>query len=205
MTLNLRDHFDRAVRDDPGAPLGEMAAEAIAEGGRLRRRRRHRTVAVAGAAASVLVVLGVGAGLHRTSGAREPEVTIAAAMAPVTAPACVPHPADAEVTDVVVFLGTTATDAQRSLVETALRSSPLVSDRVFSTRREAFEQFRARWADNPDLLAAGQEKEFPDSFRVRLKAPGGYATFREQVAGLPGVDQISARRCTADAPIGGVL
>jgi MYXO-CTERM domain-containing protein len=35
---NLREQFDRAVGDDPGADPGPMAYAAIAGGGRIRRR-----------------------------------------------------------------------------------------------------------------------------------------------------------------------
>ena len=45
MDVDLREQFDRAVSDDPGADPGEMAQLAIVQGGRLRRRRRQLAAA----------------------------------------------------------------------------------------------------------------------------------------------------------------
>lgn len=203
MPPNLRDHFDRALHDDPGAALDEMAFTAIAEGGRLRRRRRQRTLAGAGAAVAVLTVLGLVTGLHRP--AKEPEVTIAAAMVPVTAPSCVEQPADAEVTDVAIFLSEDAPDSRRAAVDAAVRADPRVAGVVFETRQQAYERFRALWSDSPDFVKSVQPKQIPESFRLRLRAPGPYAAVRAEYAAMPGVAQVAGRRCTPDAPVGGIL
>jgi hypothetical protein len=203
--LDLRDHFDRAVRADPGGPLGALADAAIAEGGRLRRRR-HRRVA-GGLAAGVVAVAGAVAVLTLPPDAPGPAgspATVAAAMIPVPAPACLPQPVDIDATDVVVLLAA-ATDGQRSAVGTALRDDPRVDTLLFESRAQAYERFRTRFADNPDLVAAVGAGRFPESFRLRLRATGEYAAFRLRSAAADGVTQVVGRRCTPDAPVGGVL
>jgi hypothetical protein len=206
VTLNLRDHFDRAVSDDPGAALDEMAGAAIAEGGRLRRRRNQR--AAGGVAAGVIAVIGAVACLNllpNASKSADPPVTIAAAMMPVTAPSCLRHPVEADATDVVIFLAAAVTDVQRSALDTALRDDPRVDALMFESREQAYQKFRTRYARNPDLLAAVSADRFPESFRVRLGAAEHYTGFRVRYATMAGVELITGRRCAKDAPVGGVL
>ena len=205
MTLNLRDHFDRAVSDDPGAALEEIADAAIAEGGRLRRRRQRTAAGVAAGAVALIVAV---AGLNLSSNAPEsadPSETIAAAMMPVTAPSCLPHPVEVDVTDVVVFLAAASTDEQRSALAAALHDDPWVDALMFESREQAYQRFRSRWAKNPDLLAAVHAEQFPQSFRLRLVAAGQYPAFRSQYAAMEGVEQVIGRKCAKDAPVGGVL
>jgi cell division transport system permease protein len=210
VTLDLRDHFDRAVSDDPGAALEDMADAAIAEGGRLRRRRNQRAaIGVAAAvAAGVVVVIGTVAGLNLSPNAPKsavPPVTLAAAMMPVTAPSCRHDPVDADATDVVIFLAAEVTDVQRSALDTALRDDPRVDAMMFENREEAYQRFRTRFAQYPDFLAAVSAAQLPESFRMRLGAAEQYTEFRLQYATMDGVGQISGRRCTKDAPVGGIL
>jgi cell division protein FtsX len=206
VTLNLRDHFDRAVVDDPGAPLDEMAGAAIAEGDRLRRRRQHRTVI--SVAAAVVAVTGAVTGLTFVLAdprAAEPPVTLAAAMTPVTAASCQQQPVETDATDVIIFLVAGATDTQRSALDTALRADPRVDTVLFDSREQAYQRFRTRFAQNQDLIDAVGSDQFPESFRLRLGAAEQYAAFRARYAALDGVALIDGRRCTKDAPVGGVL
>lgn len=206
MDQNLRDHFDRAVRDDPGAALDEMADAAIAEGDRLRRRRNHRLAA--GVAAGVVVVIGTAAGvtmsLNPSSPAAPPQ-TIAAAMMPVTAPSCVQRPVEADATDAVIFLTDGLTDAQRSALGAALRDDPHVDAVTFESREQAYQKFRTLWADSPDFVDAVSPDQLPQSFRLRLSVPAQYTDFRARYATMAGVQDIIGYRCAKDAPVGGVL
>ncbi|GAA4607043.1 hypothetical protein BJY16_006125 [Actinoplanes octamycinicus] len=203
MTRNVRDYFDEAVSGDPGAPLDEMAAVAIASGGRLRRQRRTRRMVAAVAAGAVAVT-----GLSLWRGAPDPAgppETVAAAMQQVSAPSCLPRPVQTDATDVVVVLASTATDAQRAALRTALGGDARVSAIEFDTREQAYQRFRDRWADNPDLLAVAAAQPFPESFRLRLVSAGQFAGLRADYAASAGVDQVIGRRCGTDAPVGGAL
>lgn len=204
MVRYLQEHFEQSVGDDPGVPPREMARTAIVEGARLRRRRNRRTAAV-GVAAAVVVVTGVVTGLNLSSGGRpaDPPVTVAAAMMPVTAPACTLVQRDA--TDAVVFLDRDLTVRQRAALETALSTDPRVAVLVFEGRGQAYERFQALWAHNPDLVKAVSADQFPESFRLRLVAAAQYTAVRSAYATMAGVEMITGRRCPSDAPVGGVL
>jgi hypothetical protein len=202
MALHLRDQFERAAGDDPGADTGEMARAAIVAGAGLRRKRRLLTGAV-GAAAAIGVLGGTYQMLQPP--AAQPEITVAAAMMPRTSPSCEPQPVEQNATDVLIFLGRESTDGQRSAIAAALGDDPAVGRLVFENRQQAFERFQTRWRDHPGLVAEVSTHRLPESFRLRLTAPAEFAALRSRYATMAGVDQISGRRCTADAPIGGVL
>ncbi|MEU4419065.1 permease-like cell division protein FtsX [Actinoplanes sp. NPDC024001] len=198
MNLHLRDQFDRAVSDDPGAALDEMASAAMVEGGRLRRRRTRRVVL--GVAGGMVAVVGALTAVNLPSDPSAP-VTVAAAMMPPTAPSCVQHPVEVGANHAVVFVEA----SQQAAVGEALRGDPRVDALEFESRALAYERFRDRWAQEPDLLAAVSAEQFPESFRVRLVDAGQFAAFRERYAAMAGVDQIIGRKCGQDAPVGGVL
>ena len=205
MERYLREHFERAVGDDPGVTPGEVARAAIIEGGRLRRRRNHLTAA--GVAAGVVVVIGAVAGLNlplEAPNSADPPVTVAAAMMPVVAASCTAHPVERDATDVVIFLGKELTDRHRVVLEAALRADPLVDALIFESRELAYDRFRTRWAQKPDLVAAVTADQFPESFRLRLAAASDYTAVRSRYATMDGVEKIIGRRCPKDAPVGGI-
>jgi hypothetical protein len=203
---NLREHFDRAVSDDPGAAPGEMAQAAIIEGGRLRRRRNR--LGVAGVAAGVVAAVGAVAGMNTVLAGPEPverpSTTIAAAMMPVAAQSCT-EPVETGATDVAVFLDAGLPAGQRSALESALNDDPRVATLVFENRAQAYERFRARWAHAPDFVAAVSPDSVPESFRLRLANASQYTALRAQYAAIDGVSQVVGRVCPVDAPVGGVL
>ncbi|GIE97087.1 permease-like cell division protein FtsX [Paractinoplanes rishiriensis] len=202
MERDLRQQFDDAVGDDPGFAPGELALAAISEGGRMRRRRQRLTVA--GVAAGVVLVMSVGAGLNQAIGTDRP-VTVEAAMMPMAAASCTEHPVERDATDVLVFLQRGLAGPERAAVEAALSGDPRVAAVLFESRAQAYERFKVRWQDEPDLVAAVGADAFPESFRLRLVAASEYTAFRAQYATMAGVQEIIGRRCSTDAPVGGVL
>lgn len=199
MEVNLTEQFELAVGGDPGVVPGELARAAIAEGTRLRRRRNR--LAAAGVAAGLVLVIGAPVALrsHRA----EPPVTVAAAMMPVAAPSCT-RPVERDATDVVVFLRASATESQRSALQAALDRDPRVGTLIFESRAQAYERFRARWAREPDLVAAVTTAQFPEAYRLRLVRASQYAAVRSRYAVMGGVEQIIGRVCPTDAPVGGI-
>jgi hypothetical protein len=203
---NLREMFDRAVSDDPGADPGRMAYDAMIEGGGIRRRRR-RNMAAAGVAAAVVTVLGTVAGVNLLTGAprsADQPVTVAEAMMPVAAPSCSAKPVDSDATDVVLYLVADVTDAQRAALAKALHGDARVGTVQFEDREQAFLRFRARWKKHPDLVAAVGAQRLPESFRLRLTDAAQYAAFRAEYSAIGGVEQVVGRKCPASAPVGGV-
>ncbi|MEV6344767.1 permease-like cell division protein FtsX [Actinoplanes sp. NPDC051851] len=206
MEPSLREQFDLAVKDDPGADHGAMAVAAIAEGGRIRERRR-RVVAVS-AAAGVVAVLGAVTGVSLAGGtpsSSTPPVTIEAAMAPSAAPGCWAKTVKSGATDAVVFLDEGVTAERQAALADALNGDSRVETVLFDSRDQAYQRFRARWADEPDLVTAVAADQFPQSYRVRLSEPDQFTAFRAEYASTDGVQLVIGRKCPASAPVGGVL
>ncbi|MCO8275950.1 permease-like cell division protein FtsX [Actinoplanes sp. TRM 88003] len=197
--MDLREHFDRAVDDDPGADPGVMAQAAIVRGGQVRRRRRQ----VAGAAGGVLAVLGIVAGLNLPSQA-EPEVTVAAAMRPAAAASCTVDPVEKDATDVALLLTEDASAREKSELAAALDQDPRVGTVLFESRAAAYEKFRQLWADSPDFVASVSLQQLPESFRVRLADPARFTAFERDFARRDGVQDIVGRVCPVSAAVGGV-
>lgn len=205
MEPDLREQFDLAVSDDPGADPGAMAYAAIQEGGRIRRRRRQLTAA--GVAAGVVMVLGAVAGVNLLTGAPKPVApppAVEAAMMPVAAASCSAEPVSSDATDVAIFLRMDSTAGQRAALGRALDGDARAGTVRFQSRDAAYQRFRALWADSPDFVASVGPAQFPESFRVRLANPAQYTAFQSVYAAKDGVDMIVGRRCPASAPVGGL-
>jgi hypothetical protein len=203
MARHLQEHFDQAFADDPGVAPDELARAAITEGDALRRRRRRLTAA-AGVILSISAATGLNA-LLTAPDAADPPITVAAAMMPVAAPSCTQKPVPSDATDAIVFLRPEVTDRQRAALDVALRADPRLGAVEYQSHQQAFERFQALWADNPDLVDAVSPAQLPEEFRVRLTAASLFVEVRAQYASMDGVEQIIGRRCSPEAPVGGVL
>jgi cell division transport system permease protein len=96
--------------------------------------------------------------------------------------------------EVSIFLSDTVTDAQRTSLDAALQSNPLVANKTYESREEAFAKFQKLWADSPDLVKAVQPGQLPESFRVKLKDPEQYKAFAAQINGMQGIQDIVDQR-----------
>ena len=198
MDANLRDHFDRAVGDDPGADPTAMAHAAIAVGGRTRRRRKQ-TAAAAGVVAALAVVTGLDLPHDRPA-----PPTVVRQMMLVAASGCSEEPVPRDATDAIIFLRHDAGDRQRAALGAALDEDRRVATSHFDNREQAYERFRKLWADSPEFVASVRPEALPESFRLRLVDASQYAAFRADYAARDGVQDVYGRVCPAGAPVGGV-
>ncbi|GAA0532687.1 permease-like cell division protein FtsX [Paractinoplanes ferrugineus] len=100
--------------------------------------------------------------------------------------------------EVSIFLRTDVTDAQRTAIDTAISSNPLVSNKTYETREEAFKRFQELWADSPDFVKSVGPDSLPESFRVKLKDPEKYKTFADQMQGMAGIQDVIDQRTLLD-------
>ncbi|GAA3347820.1 permease-like cell division protein FtsX [Amorphoplanes nipponensis] len=96
--------------------------------------------------------------------------------------------------EVSIFLREDVTDAQRATIEQAITSSPLVAEKVYETREQAFEKFKVLWRDSPDFVKSVTPDSLPESWRVKLKDPEQYEAFHAQIEGTPGIQDIVDQR-----------
>ena len=95
---------------------------------------------------------------------------------------------------VSIFLREDVSEAQRTAINQAIDNDPLVLSKTYETRAEAFEKFKVLWRDSPDFVKSVGPDSLPESFRVKLKDPEQYATFAENIKGLPGIQDIVDQR-----------
>jgi len=94
--------------------------------------------------------------------------------------------------------GESATDAQRTEIEQALRNNPEVSEVFYETKEQAYAQFREYYANNDPILSATSVDKMQDSFRVKLKNPEEYQGVVSSVSGMPGVQLVQDLRKILD-------
>ena len=70
--------------------------------------------------------------------------------------------------EVSIFLRSDVTDAQRSAIDQQIGSNPLVANKTYESREEAFARFQQLWADSPDFVKSVGPNSLPESFRVKL-------------------------------------
>ena len=100
--------------------------------------------------------------------------------------------------EVSIFLRSDVTEAQRSAIDQAISSNPLVADKTYETREQAFTRFQQLWADSPDFVKSVGPNSLPESFRVKLKDPEQYKTFADQMKGMEGIQDIIDQRTLLD-------
>jgi len=96
--------------------------------------------------------------------------------------------------EVSIFLRDDVTEAQRTAINQAIDSNPMVQSKTYETRQEAFEKFKVLWRDSPDFINSVTPDSLPESFRVKLKDPEQYAAFAEQIKGQQGIQDIVDQR-----------
>jgi cell division transport system permease protein len=96
--------------------------------------------------------------------------------------------------EVSIFMREDVTPAQRTSLDAALQSNPLVLEKTYESREQAFEKFKKLWRDSPDLVKAVQPGQLPESFRVKLKDPEQYKAFADQIKDQQGIENIVDQR-----------
>ncbi|MEU8235428.1 permease-like cell division protein FtsX [Actinoplanes sp. NPDC048791] len=96
--------------------------------------------------------------------------------------------------EVSIFLREDVTAAQRASIEQLLSTNPLVAEKTYESREQAFEKFKVLWRDSPDFVKSVTPDSLPESWRVKLKNPEQYAEFNSQIEGTPGIQDIVDQR-----------
>lgn len=100
--------------------------------------------------------------------------------------------------EVSIFLRSDVTEAQRSAIDQAISSNPLVAEKTYESREEAYIRFQELWADSPDFVKSVGADSLPESFRVKLKDPEKYKTFSDQIKDLQGIQDVIDQRTLLD-------
>ncbi|MEV4706608.1 permease-like cell division protein FtsX [Actinoplanes sp. NPDC049316] len=96
--------------------------------------------------------------------------------------------------EVSIFLREDVTEAQRSAINQAIDQSPLVQQKTYESREDAWKKFQVLWADSPDFVKSVGPDSLPESFRVKLKDPEQYQAFADQIKTQQGIQDIVDQR-----------
>ena len=96
--------------------------------------------------------------------------------------------------EVSIFLREDVSDAQRTAINQAIDSNPLVESKTYETREQAYQKFLVLWRDSPDFIKSVGPDSLPESFRVKLKDPEQYKAFADQMQGQQGIQDIVDQR-----------
>jgi cell division transport system permease protein len=91
---------------------------------------------------------------------------------------------------VAIFLNDNVSEAERSSLDAALAANPMVAEKKYESKDQAYERFQTLYADSPDFLKSVQPGQLPESFRVRLKNPEAYSQFATSIDGVPGIQDV---------------
>lgn len=100
--------------------------------------------------------------------------------------------------EVSIWLDDGISEAQRVSLEDDLRENPEVSDLIFVSKDDAYEEAQELFEGQDEVLASIEPDFLPASFRVSLHDPERYLVVESQYAGFPGVADISDQREVLD-------
>jgi cell division protein FtsX len=111
---------------------------------------------------------------------------------------CLLVPASAEAkarprTDVEVFMRLDATAAQTKNVGAVIRRSHAVRKSTFVSHADAYREFKALFASQPDLGSSTTADQLPESFRITLAKSAKAKPLVRRLEHLPGVDEVKSQ------------
>ncbi|WP_229071968.1 permease-like cell division protein FtsX [Actinoplanes sp. DH11] len=96
--------------------------------------------------------------------------------------------------EVSIFLNDDVDEAQKAAIDQAIDSNPLVRQKTYESKEQAFERFKVLWEDSPDFVNSISSSSLPESYRVKLTDPEKYDDFAKEIESLSGVRQIIDQR-----------
>lgn len=63
--------------------------------------------------------------------------------------------------EVSIFLNDDVDDAQRAAIDQAIDSNPLVKEKTYENKEQAFERFKVLWEDSPDFVNSISASSLP--------------------------------------------
>ena len=100
--------------------------------------------------------------------------------------------------EVIIYLTTdqsskdpNCTDSVCQNIVASLKKNADVELSTYQTQADAFQQYKTRFAGQPEMLAIVQQDALPASFHVKLHDPQRFKVISQEFTGLPGVDQVN--------------
>jgi cell division transport system permease protein len=104
--------------------------------------------------------------------------------------------------EVSIFLKKDVTAEQRNAIRSQLEKDPLVKEKQYESRQEAYKRFRVQFEDSPELLKNVRPSALPESFRVKLHDPQSYEKAAQAYTNKAGVERVVDQRRILDRLFG---
>lgn len=92
--------------------------------------------------------------------------------------------------EVSIYLTPEITPEQRTAIDSALGTDPLVREYAYESKEQAYENFKKIFSDAPDMVESVGPNEMPESFRVSLHDPTKFTEIDLTYKGMEGVSSI---------------
>ncbi len=100
--------------------------------------------------------------------------------------------------EVAVYLVDNISQADSDRILAKLNAMPEVAKVRYESKQQAYERFKALFANQPDLVNNVSANALPASYRVKLADPSKFAVIYAQIQGQPGVEQVVDERAVLD-------
>ncbi len=96
--------------------------------------------------------------------------------------------------EISMFLNDSITPEQTDAIAAELNENPLVENVLYESKAEAYENAKAQFANDPELIKSLRPDTLPASFRVKLVDPEQYEVVASQFRNYPGIDEVVDQR-----------
>jgi FtsX-like permease family protein len=174
------------VLNELNADLAEVRlapAAAIRAIGRRRQRQKTGGLVIAGVATVGLVAVPVTRLIEGPQTA-EPAHGGCSSSVPPTLPGVT----------TIIFFSKNSTKAQQHAVEAKVGALGVTTTTEFESRDEALARFKIMACAEPGLVAVTRPEDIPESLLVVTRKTTDYATVKQAVVHMPGVEEVFATR-----------
>ena len=92
--------------------------------------------------------------------------------------------------ELTIYVNDSITSSQSDAIASKLSHDPLVKNSTYESKQQAYQEFKQRYKNSPELTDGVTPDLLPASYHVKLQNPQQFSTVAAEYAHLPGVDTV---------------